>query len=47
MENYLEDMTPWSDYKDNITSIYIDRGVTGIGEYAFYTCSNLKGKRSR
>ncbi len=41
MEDYSEDTAPWNDYKDTITSVYIDRGVTGIGAYAFYNCSNL------
>lgn len=41
MENFSEDTAPWSAYKDDITSIYIDRGVTGIGEYAFYNCTKL------
>ncbi len=42
MENYMEGTAPWSDHNDDITSIYVDCGVTGIGEYAFCNCTNLE-----
>ena len=32
---------PWDGYKASITSVVIESGVTSIGEYAFYQCSNL------
>lgn len=32
---------PWYDYKDNINKIIINRGITSIGDYAFYNCNNL------
>lgn len=32
---------PWSEYREQITSIYISEGVTSIGENAFWNCSNL------
>ena len=32
---------PWSTYIDDIKKIIIEDGVTSIGEYAFYGCSNL------
>ncbi len=41
MEDYSEELAPWDDYKEKITSVYIDRGVTSVGEYAFYNCPNL------
>lgn len=30
--------TPWHDFKNNITSIHIESGVTHIGNYAFRDC---------
>ncbi|MBQ6551148.1 MAG: leucine-rich repeat protein [Lachnospiraceae bacterium] len=33
---------PWYEYKDNIKSVRIESGVTGIGAYAFNGCSNLR-----
>lgn len=33
--------TPWYDEKSIITRISIKNGVTSIGNYAFYNCSNL------
>ena len=32
--------SPWSAYKDQITSIIICDGVTGVGNYAFYELTN-------
>ena len=32
---------PWEDYKDEIISLTIDDGVTGICMFAFYGCRNL------
>lgn len=34
---------PWGIYRDQITELTIDEGVTSIGAAAFYKCSNLKG----
>jgi len=28
--------TPWSTYADRITSVFVDEGVTSVGDYAFY-----------
>lgn len=40
--NYIEGSNqPWNDYKDDITSLVIEDGITGIGE-TFYNCENLK-----
>ena len=33
---------PWYEYKDKISQIEVDRGVTSIGEYAFYGLENVK-----
>ena len=33
---------PWEDYKNSITSVIIEEGVTTIGKYAFYDLSKLK-----
>ncbi|MGN0606746.1 MAG: leucine-rich repeat protein [Oscillospiraceae bacterium] len=32
----------WYNYKQNIKSVIIENGVTSIGDYAFYECTNLK-----
>ena len=34
--------TPWYSNRESIRSVIIERGVTSIGEYAFYGCSNLQ-----
>ena len=33
---------PWEDYKNSISSVIIQEGVTNIGEYAFYDLPKLK-----
>ena len=33
---------PWDSYKESITSVMIDSGVTSVGNYAFYNCSALE-----
>lgn len=33
--------TPWTDIKDQIKTVIIGEGVTGIGDYSFYNCTNL------
>lgn len=44
MAKYNPYMTkaPWEGYKDDITSVVIESGVTSIGDYAFNQCSNLE-----
>ena len=41
MNNYGTTNTPWVTYRDKITQIIIEEGVTCIGKYSFYQCSNL------
>jgi len=44
MDDYFEypDDIPWTDYYDEITSVIIEDGVTSIGTYAFYWCTELQ-----
>ena len=42
MYDYPENYPEWNDYSDKIEYIIIDKGVTSIGDYAFYQCSELK-----
>ena len=35
-------VAPWDSYKDSITSVVINSGVTSVGNYAFYNCAALK-----
>ena len=35
-------LSPWSSYKKNITSVNMSDGVTSIGNYAFIDCSSLQ-----
>jgi uncharacterized protein YjdB len=46
MPNYvmyisLQITYPWFDYRDNITTVYIQDGVGNIGNFAFYGCNSL------
>lgn len=39
---YSSNYAPWyANYRNQITSVVIDSGVTSIGSYAFYGCSSL------
>ena len=43
MESYnSEEVPPWDYYRDRITDIVIEEGVTSIGDYAFRECENLQ-----
>lgn len=43
MEDYPgRDKMPWYEFKDQIKELYIEEGVSRIGAFAFYGCSNLK-----
>ena len=41
MPDYSYSSSPWSPIKKAIKKIVIENGVTNIGKYAFYECSNL------
>ncbi|MBP0974691.1 MAG: leucine-rich repeat domain-containing protein, partial [Oscillospiraceae bacterium] len=41
MEDYPIEYPGWNDDRDSVTNVVIENGVTSIGEYAFYKCSNL------
>lgn len=43
MREYTENsVAPWYSFKNEIFSVNIESGVTNIGDYAFFWCSNLK-----
>lgn len=37
-------VTPWFEFKEEITKLVIEEGITYIGEYAFSGCSNITGE---
>ncbi|MBQ2880553.1 MAG: leucine-rich repeat domain-containing protein, partial [Anaerotignum sp.] len=41
MYDYTADSQPWDDYKDDISEVVVEDGVTSVGGYAFYTYSGL------
>ncbi|MCD8089181.1 MAG: leucine-rich repeat domain-containing protein [Clostridiales bacterium] len=41
MPNYDYEGAPWYDQRDNVTSIYVDHGITSIGNCAFYNFYNV------
>ena len=41
MYNFVNDTVPWKNYRDNITGVVINDGVTRIGDYAFWVLPNL------
>ena len=41
MDDYEMNSSPWQQYKEQISSVIIKKGVTNIGDFAFYGCSNL------
>ena len=41
MPNYSPDNTPWYYQQKDIKKVLIYNGVTNIGDFAFYNCSNL------
>ena len=36
MANYSRYTSPWFNYKDNITSVFVNDGITSIGDWSFY-----------
>lgn len=41
MPHYNYKTVPWKDVKDDVTSIVVENGITGIGDFAFYLFNNL------
>lgn len=41
MADYSEDIAPWDDKRESLTSVSIQQGVTGIGSGAFCLCTAL------
>ena len=40
MTNYTSSTpAPWN--KENVITVYLEDGITSIGNYAFYNCSNI------
>lgn len=39
-----ENLSPWNEYREEITQLILDENITRIGSHAFYGCSNLSGK---
>lgn len=38
---YGSSLLPWKDYKDAITSVVVEDGVTSVSQYSFGQCTNL------
>ncbi|MBE6990598.1 MAG: hypothetical protein E7426_07640, partial [Ruminococcaceae bacterium] len=38
----INEPAPWGDYRDSITAVVIENGVTTIGSFAFGYCANLQ-----
>ena len=41
MKNYSYASTPWYKYREDITAVIIENGVTSIGDDAFYNCTGI------
>jgi len=42
MADYVDyEPAPWWDYRENITSVVLEAGITSVGEFAFYSCYNV------
>jgi hypothetical protein len=42
MDDFDIDTQPWKEYKESITEIIIEEGITNIGAYAFVSCRSLE-----
>ncbi len=42
MNNYGKDSAPWNSYRDSISKVVIESGVTSVGGYAFYEYSTIE-----
>ena len=40
--DWISDLAPWYNYREQICAVIIDEGVTGIGKDAFYNCVSLE-----
>ena len=36
-----DNTAPWTEYREDITAVIIENGVTSIGDYAFYNCTGI------
>ena len=41
MPDYIQDGSPWFEYRDNIVTVVMEIGVTTIGDHAFRACKYL------
>jgi hypothetical protein len=41
MANYTNTTVPWASYRNFITTVAVEEGVTNIGNFAFYACSGM------
>ena len=42
MTNFDYDGAPWFKFKDSLEYVFLPKGITSIGDYAFNGCSNIK-----
>ena len=42
MTNFEYDGAPWYKFKDSLEYVFLPKGITSIGDYAFNGCSNIK-----
>ena len=45
MDDFPWDGSPWEDYADSVTGIYVSDGITRIGDWAFKNCTNALSVR--
>lgn len=41
MKGYFMDNAPWYNFREEIKTVIVEEGITGIGEEAFHSCNNL------
>ena len=41
MKDFTNDSVPWKNNRNDINEVRISQGVTSIGNFAFYSCSNI------
>ena len=42
MWDYNEGFAPWHDYRDSITAVVLQSGITAVGDFAFVFCTSLE-----